>query len=358
MKPPRILVCPLDWGLGHASRCVPVIDELLKEGADVVIAADNRPLEFLKKEFPSLEFIKFPGFNVRYPAKGNMVLKMASSTPDFLLKIISEHLRLRKISKQHHISGIISDNRFGLSHPKIPAVFITHQVNIISPILEKQVNILNRFFINRYQECWIPDNEGEDNISGKLSQRRVELPRIRYIGPLSRFKKAEEESESKYDIAAVLSGPEPQRTIFETKLIAALEKKALKSILIRGVTESEQWYRKGNLEIRSYADTKTLQSILESSELIITRPGYSTIMDLAALKKKAVFVPTPGQTEQEYLGKYLSDKGMGTLVDQESFNPETFFVQDKNIQPINFNSRSSLNKAVFDFLEGIKKRRD
>ncbi|MBA3900775.1 MAG: glycosyltransferase [Bacteroidetes bacterium] len=350
-KKTRILVCPLDWGLGHATRCVPIIRELIKQNAEVIIAADNRALYFLEKEFPELQAIKFHGFNVRYASKGNMLLKMGLSVPGFLFNILKENRKLKSIIHQHEIDGVISDNRFGLWNKRVPCIYLTHQVSIISPVLGTFINKINRFFISNYTECWIPDNPGKENLSGKLSGRKNKPANAIFIGPLSRFNAVNiMDKPKKYDLAVILSGPEPQRTIFETKVIQELKQKALKAAIIKGVTENDESYKIGNIDIFSHLGSNEFQAIIEESEVIISRPGYSTLMDLAVLNKKAVFVPTPGQTEQEYLGKYLAGKGMGIYIKQEKFSLDSLFLNDLKLNPVRLTSISVLKERVSEFL--------
>ncbi|OQX80049.1 MAG: hypothetical protein B6D61_02530, partial [Bacteroidetes bacterium 4484_249] len=311
-KKPNILVCPLDWGIGHATRCVPVINELLIQNANVIIGADNRPLAFLKQEFPNLQFIKFSGYKFSYPEKGSMALKMALSAPNFLFEIKKENKVLDKLIDKYNIDAVISDNRFGLYTKRIPCVFMTHQIMIKSSsglkFLEPLLYRINKSFISKYSECWIPDFADELNLSGDLAHKKP-LPRNSfYIGPLSRFKNSISENlrnkKTKgfaYDFLVMLSGPEPQRTILEKRITKQLDKSELKGAIVSGKPETDEKHTLNeNTEVYSHLETSKLKQLIIDSEIIISRPGYSTIMDLAVLGKKAIFIPTPGQTEQEY----------------------------------------------------------
>ncbi len=309
IKNPNILVCPLDWGIGHASRCVPIIDELLEQGANAIIGADKRPLAFLKSEYPQLKTIVFPGYEFSYPKNGNMVIKMGLQVPKIMAGIRREHILLDKIINGHKIDAVISDNRFGLWSKRIPAIFMTHQLRVKIPgknqFGEKMLFRLNKWFVNKYKECWVPDFAGDNNLSGELSHFQNDIGSLFYIGPLSRFSKIKSDSVSKKfqnDILVVLSGPEPQRTILENKILGELQKLDLKCIVVGGKTELKEQKRiSEDILFHSHLDSNDLFEAFQNSGFIISRPGYSTIMDLAALGKKAVFIPTPGQTEQEYL---------------------------------------------------------
>ena len=352
---PNILVCPLDWGLGHATRCVPLIRELISNGAKVIIASDKRPMEFLKQEFPMLEFICFKGYNISYPSKSGMVTHMLLSAPKILYHIYREHQELKKIISKYNISAIISDNRYGLWATSVPAIFITHQIRIKSPFLEGLLFRINCFFIRRFHECWIPDAEGKDNLSGELSHLNKLPLNTTFIGHLSRFNLDHEKPvEKKWDLAVILSGPEPQRSYFESIILSQLKTKALKAAIIRGVTESKENYRlNNNITIYSHLETRALKEVILSSELILCRPGYSTIMDLATLNKRAVFIPTPGQTEQEYLAKYMAEKGMGIYFSQKKFNIESIYLNSVNAVALSVKENLLLKAKVKAFMENL-----
>lgn len=294
-------------------------------GHEVVIAADKRPLELLKKEFPSLDFVIFPGYEISYPKKGNMVLKMLLAVPKIILGIVREHSLLKKIIHKKNIDILISDNRFGLWNKEIPCVFITHQLMVKSPLGEKLLRKLNYFFIRKYKECWIPDNEGSDNLSGDLSHLHPIPSNAFYIGSLSRFSTTEINASANnnysHHLMIILSGPEPQRTVFENEILSQLKDTSFKTLVVRGIPEKEE--RRSiseNIEMVSHLSTQEMKEAILSSELIISRSGYSSIMDYAVLGKRVIFVPTPGQTEQEYLADYFSQKGIAFHSSQHEFD--------------------------------------
>ena len=312
-----ILVAPLDWGIGHATRCIPIINALLENNFEVIIGADNRPLHLLKNEFPELEFIRFGGYNIKYPTYIPMSISMLLQFPKILLAIKQENQVLSQIIDDYNINGVISDNRFGLHTKKVPCVFITHQLQIQSEYLSNFLQDFNYKYINKYNVCWVMDNK-EENLAGNLSNP-CKLPNNTiYIGPQSRFKKILKEK--KYDFLGLVSGPEPQRTIFEKGLIKALMARKEKSIVVLGKPEENKSKQIGNLTIKSHINAYELNTIILESELIICRPGYSTIMDLAKLQKKAFLIPTPGQTEQEYLANTLMIKNTAYMQNQSDFN--------------------------------------
>lgn len=317
----RVLITPLDWGLGHATRCIPVIRELINRGCAVFIGGCGYSLELLKNEFPSLSYFNLPGYDPVYPSNGRMVLKMGLQVPKFISVIKQEHAIVQSLVHENRIDFIISDNRYGCWSATVPSVFMTHQINIKLPDgfrwLSKKLGQINARMIDKFSTCWIPDYpDAESNLSGELSDvTRTGITRVRYIGPLSRFEHCRTIEE--YDVACILSGPEPQRSIFEKKVIPQLEASGLRYVVVRGLLVKE-----GQLSpnVTNFLNSRSLQDVISKSTLIISRSGYSTIMDLLALRKKAIVVPTPGQTEQEYLAYRWSQRGVLQAMTQDNFD--------------------------------------
>lgn len=351
---PKIMVSPLNWGLGHASRCVPIIRELIRQGAEVVIAAEEHPLALLVKEFPRLYSVELPGYNITYPSGGNMAVHMLKIMPRILKGIKEEQASMFKIVDELGIDGIVSDNRFGLSHPKLKTVFVTHQVMIKSPFGESFIQKLNGRFINKYDFCWIPDYEGENNLSGDLSHKYAIPKHARFIGPLSRFEKAEKAENTKYDVMGIVSGPEPQRTMFQHILQTELEILGIDSVLVLGKSAENIQVKNENLRIFSHLSASEMQETINASKMIVARSGYSTIMDLEALQMPAILIPTPGQTEQEYLAQYHFSKNHFFTVEQDRFDLEEALEHAqmfKGIPPSP--STNLLGNAVAEFLASL-----
>lgn len=332
---------------------MPVISELLAHNAEVIIAADRQPLAFLQKEFPELETIKCPGYDIFYPAAGgNMALTMAMQAPKLLLKIHEENKWLQKIIKEKKIDAVISDQRFGFYSDKVPCAFITHQVTIKSPFGENILYKLNKRFLTKYTQCWIPDVEGIENLSGDLSHKFPLLPNAKFIGPLSRFSGNPRPNvlpppAAHYQLMAILSGPEPQRTIFENIVLKQVHHLKLKAVVVRGLADREEHRAEGDVEIYSHLETKTMKEKILASEIIFARSGYSTIMDLAVLGKKAILVPTPGQTEQEYLAEYHS-RHFYTMK-QNAIDLRSA-LSSESIQRIPLDGKESIKNTVRNFL--------
>ena len=322
----RILVAPLNWGIGHATRCIPIIQKLINHGFDVIIAADGRPMHLLNSEFPNLETIRFTGYNIKYSQYLPMSISMMLQLPKMLLNIKKENNTLEEIINDYKIDGIISDNRYGLYSNKIPCVFITHQLEIKTPYFTNYIRQFNYKYINKYNACWVMDDK-ENNLAGGLSMPNQLPNNTIYIGRQSRFKK--EVKEKKYDFLAIVSGPEPQRTILEKGLIKALTIRQEKSLIVLGKPELDDTKEIGNLTIKSHLNAKSLNQAILQSDLIICRSGYSTIMDLEKLEKKAFLIPTPGQTEQEYLAEKLYEKNICYYQSQNKFDFEKAIIESQ-----------------------------
>lgn len=325
-KNKTILVCPLDWGLGHATRMVPIIELLNKSGANVIIGADNRPLAFLKQRFPAYRFIKFPGFVPKYPKSGSMGMMMVKSFPKMIASAKRSNQLLQEIVEEEKVDIVISDNRYELYSDKAYTIFITHQLNIQTPGLSFLVKPLIQKTINRYikkfDELWIPDFPEKPGLSGALSHlKKMPISNYHFIGPLSRFSLVEiNETKNKIDLLLLLSGPEPQRTLLEQLLTEQALETNLTTIIVQGKPELSKEKIIDNVRLIPHLDDEQMAMLVTSTDFIICRPGYSTIMDLATLNKKAILIPTPGQTEQEYLAKRFMKERKFYSETQENFN--------------------------------------
>jgi uncharacterized protein (TIGR00661 family) len=319
----RILVTPLDWGLGHATRCIPLINALLQRNAEIIIAGSGPSAELLKNEFPNQKHFNLPAYAPQYPANGNMVWTMARQLPHFIKTINAEYARVVELIKKERVDVVISDNRYGCHVPGVKSIFIYHQLNLLMPHsykwMQGTVNYFNQKQINKFDECWIPATDNQ--LLGSLLPTKLS-PQTRFIGYLSRFKK--QDAETKYDIVAIGSGPEPQRKMLVDLLRDELRANKLKAFLVRGdVDGPEQINTVDNLTEANYLNSDKLNSVINQSNIVLARSGYSTIMDMAKLGKKAIFIPTPGQTEQAYLAAQLRNKGIAFSMEQFDFNLKT-----------------------------------
>lgn len=342
-----ILFSALDWGLGHTTRSIPILTYFNKRNAQLMIAVQpGSPSEkVLHQHFPKAIFLPLQGYGITYAKNRKLfAFKIFLQIPKIFKAIRRERKFVQNIVASHPIQLIIADNRYGFYHQSVPSVFITHQLRIAAPlrVMEAIIQKINYRYIQRFSQLWIPDLAGDSNLGGKLSHP-LQMPKIPtyYIGLLSRLidpKNAQKdnikvanEQITTFKYLFLLSGPEPQRSILEKRLLEIVPKLKEKSILVRGLPTGAQTKENNTnsdlpigaligeqqLKIINYADPDTLLHLLQQAEFIVCRSGYSTVMDLLMLGKKGIYIPTPGQTEQQYLARRLMDQHWGYSFAQE-----------------------------------------
>ena len=348
----KILIAPLDWGLGHATRCIPIINYLIAQGNEITIAGEGAGLALIKNQFPEVKTVPLMGYRIWYSRnQAFFFLSILFQLPKLILTIFYEHRWLSNQLKKKSFDFVFSDNRYGLHSKITTSVFITHQLRVISGKGIRLDNLIQKILykkINQFDECWIPDNEGMGNIGGSLSNPTIKPARFRFIGMLSRLE--DRGSGSEGPILVMLSGPEPQRTMLENILLEQLKDLKQKTIFLRGLPASKTCLASSPyLEIYNHMDTMALSEAMSAASIVICRSGYSSIMDLIKLKKKAILIPTPGQTEQIHLGNRMKLMGFFTVQDQDAISLKEGLIQCKNNQ-INMESIhfDEFEKAIKD----------
>lgn len=318
-SPKNILVAPLNWGLGHATRCIPIVRALQENNYIPIIASDGIALDLLRKEFPYLKTVELPSYHIEYAKKGkHFKWKLIQRLPKMINAILQEKKMVAKWITEFDIDGIISDNRLGVFNKKVPSVFITHQLNVMTGNTTWITSKIHQNIIKKFSGCWIPDFEGTPNLAGDLSHITSKKFNLKYIGPLSRMR--QKANGIKYELMIILSGPEPQRTLLEERLKTEIETYPKNVVFIKGLVEKEQKKEQvKNVTYYNFMNSRQLERTFNESSLVLCRSGYTTIMDLAKLEKKAFFIPTPGQYEQLYLAKKLKEEGLAPFSFQEEF---------------------------------------
>jgi uncharacterized protein (TIGR00661 family) len=322
----KIFIAPLDWGLGHASRCIPVIDTLLKKGCSITIGGTGRSGVLLKKEYPEVPFIEMPGFCPVLSAGKSQVLALILNLPLLILMSFREFFFLKKLQKEANFDIIISDHRYGIRNKQAFNIMIIHQLRYKTPFILKPFGkisyLINKLLLSPYQEVWIPDFETQPNFSGELSHGFDPNPTYKYVGILSRFEGMTNTcGNEKKHILAIISGPEPQRSKLEKLLISRSATFSKLLVIVAGQPEAKDSTTNMTNVIRySHLPKEKLIRLINDAELVVARSGYSTIMDLAKLGAKAIFIPTPGQSEQEYLAKLLLEAEIAFSVKQHLFD--------------------------------------
>ena len=328
----KILVAPLNWGLGHASRCVPLVQQFIDEGHEVIIAGDGVSLTLLRRHFPKLRYVYLAPLNLRYGKGRRQVWAMVKAMPHLLSWAMKDHAILQAVLREERFDMVLSDNRFGLypskkskeANPNLRSVYMTHQLHIFLPCgwrwLERLAERLHARVCAKYKEVWIPDyEEKERSLSGelghpKLSNFKFQISNLKYIGPQSRFepyRDVHNANEMGTETVAVLSGLEPQRTILEREIAARYAGKEERVLIVQGLLNRPNTrMKRGNITLVPYLGDEELAGVLHGARHIIARSGYSTIMDLEALGVlgKTELIPTPGQSEQEYLAFWVQKR--------------------------------------------------
>ncbi len=355
----KILFGVLNWGLGHATRSAILIKKLAESSWEPIIASDGEALLYLKNQFPQYSFLELPSYHIAYSKHSNQLGIVFRQLPAIYGAVSKEKEIVRVFIRENpSVKGVISDNRLGFYHPGVPSVYITHQLNLQAGWLNGLASRSHRFFIHRFSECWVPDFEDPlKSLAGKLSKGSdIQIP-LKYLGPLSRFSETGViPVKKKYLYSAVLSGPEPQRSILERKVVDFFSDSKEPCVLVRGTKKATVLNAGTNVKVIDMAGTEELYDVITSSKLLISRSGYSSIMDYYYLQAKALLIPTPGQTEQEYLAQRLRDKKLFYSSDQKKLN----FAEDlKKAMSYSgfrsFESKITSWEELFSLFEGKRK---
>jgi len=342
IPPIRIMVAPLDWGLGHATRCIPVIDALLARGVEVILASSGRALTLLTAHYPKLEAHKLPEIDLTYGSGQSQVGAMLLQAPRLFGSIRADHRWLKNYLKTNQINAIISDHRLGMWHSEIPSILIAHQIAIqppaglsfLGPLLFKG----HWRYVDRFDEIWVPDLPGEKNLAGQLVPQHLHSnEKVKFIGPLSHLsiqnQPPEQDWPDQVPLLVILSGLEPQRSLFEKIIRKEVKKWGGTGILVQGLSGKIRREINGKLTVVNFLNSIELAHLCRKAEVIISRTGYSSLMDYAALgKEKLILVPTPGQTEQEYLSQHLASQQIALIQHQGSVDIVRAFEQ---LEPFN-----------------------
>lgn len=324
----KILVAPLNWGLGHASRCVPLVQRYLNEGHEVILGGDGESLTLLRKHFPKLRYVYLAPLQLRYSKGQRQVWAMLKAIPKLYLWSLKDHAMLKAVLREEHIDQVVSDNRFGLYSKSAECIYMTHQLHILLPKgwrwAERIASRLHARIYTRFNKVWIPDHEDfGKSLAGELShpirlKTNSEKLKIQYIGPLSRFDGQSSLNKSQpFDIVAVLSGLEPHRSLLEQDIIARYAGTEQNVLIVQGLLNRPNTrLKRGNITMVPYLKDEELVPALLGAKHIIARSGYSTIMDFDALgllnnpSPTIELIPTPGQPEQEYLARFWAQKSI------------------------------------------------
>ncbi len=333
----KVFIAALDWGLGHTTRIMPLINQLINENHQLVIGCSELQKKIYKDHFTGLTYTNIVSSAPVLGGKKSQAGSYIRFVPGFLFSMVKENKQLRKLDNIHHFDIVLSDNRYGLYLPGRKNVLITHQLNIILPPGLKQftafTNRIIHKWINRFDFCIVPDYMHSVRLSGRLSDIFSGcMPQVKFIGPLSRFQFVKEKKTVVPELLIIISGPEKQRTVFEKIIDGQLNEvgKKFSFLVVMGKPLAKNGNRKG---FKNHLRSDELKYLIRNSTYIICRSGYSTIMDLVYLGRTALLVPTPGQSEQEYLAGQLSKQGWFIMENQKGFNLKSAIERLRQFNP-------------------------
>jgi UDP-N-acetylglucosamine transferase subunit ALG13 len=323
--PIKILLAPLDWGLGHTTRCIPIIRYLIEKGCVVVVAAEGASAMLLKSNFPDITILPLAGYRIRYSRHaGTFAIKIIAQIPRILRAVQQEKRWLRREQARNSFDLVISDNRYGLKIAGLPAVIMTHQLQIKSgqgAMVDRILRVVHYQILGKFDRCWVVDAQSDHSIGGELSQPSRIPSNARYIGLLSQLGSSRQIAKQG-QVLVLLSGPEPQRSLLERKILSQITPDATARYTIIGGNPGGVIPDglPAGIAYYTHLNASELERHIDAAELVVCRSGYSTLMDLAVMGKKALLIPTPGQSEQEYLAKYLERRGLFLSVKQSELN--------------------------------------
>jgi uncharacterized protein (TIGR00661 family) len=308
-KNKKIIFTVLNWGIGHATRSIPLIHQLQKNGNEVLIISDGEALNVLKISFPDQEIKEIPSYNISYPQKGSFTLGMLRQSFQIIKAIKSEKEAITLIAKSFRPDILISDNRYGCYLEDVPSYIITHQLQLMykNPLKKWLSHLIINYLVRPFDAIWIPDH-ASINLSGAMTHPKMVIPKY-FIGLHTSLKI--EDTPLKNSVMIMLSGPEPRRSQLENTFLELIPKVSDSNfILVAGnFKKPYHTYQKANLEYHSFLDRTQIAEKLGLAHTVFCRSGYTSLMDLFCNGFQNIYcIPTKGQIEQEYLAKYLTDR--------------------------------------------------
>lgn len=351
----------LNWGLGHATRSIPVIEALMDSGAEVILAGEGDSLKLLEDTFPQLQSEKVQGIQISYPVNESLAVAMMKQAPSILRAIRSEQRQFESLVEKYRPDAIISDNRYGAYSASIPSVLLCHQLRLKTPLqnslAEEVLFRLYKPLLKPFNQIWVPDAEGDDNLTGDLSHYHSAITSLRpkFMGVISRMGNVQTaDIPDRYDILVIVSGPEPQRSAFESSVKAQLKGRPESVLIVQGQPQLSIHSQEGNITCYSHLPASELKHHLLTAGTIISRSGHSTLMDLCAVQRSAICIPTPGQTEQEYLARIHSTKGNIFFQAQNQMNLEKALPIAADLIPFQLPVNEGIKPLVESLIQGLK----
>ena len=300
----NILFSALNWGYGHVMRSLVLLKKLVKQGNKLYVVGTDEQITLFKTEGLEASYIHQEGYPFQFGGNGNFSLDLFKNLSALKQHFVREQKNVEQLCADFAIDLVIADQSLGVFSRKVPSILITHQLNLPLSWWEKPAQAFYNKQLKNFQQIWIPDQAPPNNLAGRLSE--TNRKNVTYIGWLSRFTEIPK-VDKQFDVGVLVTGPQPYAQQFFEEMCKRFENSPEKVFIIYNGTNLRTHK---NIVIFQHQATAEMAELLCSAKLLITRSGYSTLMDLYALGIRNVELhATPGQAEQLYLKKnWLSSK--------------------------------------------------
>lgn len=322
----KILFAASSWGLGHATRDLILIQALMDAGHSVTVLSTDRALKLLRGELADqCDYIDLPDIpKALGHTSASFYLKMTMALPLVFRTFRREHRFVDELCRAGKCDRIVSDSRYGVWSRDVPSYHLMHTLHQISPfrvrLVEHVIESIQRGLLSGAKKVLIPDQE-ENGLAGELCHDLVAFRRdqIEYLGILSSVLRMPVEQDIDYFIT--VSGVEPQRSILEKKVLRQARELDGRVVITLGRPDLPfSVSDDGRLAIYSFLGRRRQAEMLNRARTVVSRSGYTTLMELAELGKRALMVPAVGQSEQEYLAGLHERRGTMHSVPQSRLN--------------------------------------
>ncbi|WP_159038334.1 glycosyltransferase [Brumimicrobium mesophilum] len=311
---------PLNWGLGHVCRTIPIIKWLLDNKNEIIICCDANQEQFYRNYFPEIWYVPHEGYPFKFNGNGNWTLDILKNIGSLHSFLKDEKRRVAELVEKFNPDLILSDQRFGFISKSVKSIIISHQLNLPVQKWNILAKIWNRILLSAFDEIWVPDTASQ-KYSGKLSNGKYKNKY--FIGTCTRFCESKKEyqpnKKAQFRYLGIVSGPTPYNQQLLELLIEKLKQSSEKSTIIVPTELYHDQLKESNINIISAPNHVIFAQLLKNSKTVISRAGYTTIMDLVETQNEAILIPTPGQVEQEYLYELHKNHSKWKFIIEEHF---------------------------------------
>ena len=293
IKKKRVLFSALNWGMGHVSRSIGLVSQLIENDNTLFIACDENQKQIFQCYFPNVEYIQHEGYPFQFRGKGDFSGDFMRNWSKLSSRLKKEPIEVELLVDKHEIDTVISDHRYGFRSDKVSSVFITHQLNLPVKWYQKSIQAIHVRLLRKYHHIWVMDF-ADSRLAGELSRNKKSLP-VEYIGPYSRFMNYDLPVVKNNTTVVIASGPLIYAQLFlGNQLNKSSPNDNVVVVAPKKVVSPNEILRISNNWLEQ-------DQVILNAQKIISNTGYTTIMDLFFLKAECELYSTKGQSEQEYL---------------------------------------------------------